>query len=65
MGQKMKGGMWCPQCNKPVMGIKNTHRIRNAFSVLAAPATAGASFAGSKVEGYMCPTCGGSVVRRR
>ena len=61
MGQKTKGGMFCPTCNKPVMGVKNTHRIRNAVSVGGVIATSGLSLAGSKVEGYICPNCGSKV----
>ncbi len=65
MGQKTKGGMWCDTCQRPVMGLKNTHRIRNTLSGGAAMLTAGASLVGSKVEGYICPTCGGRARPRR
>jgi len=61
MGQKAKGGMWCATCNRPVMGVKNMHRIRNTLSVGAVAVTGGVSLAGSKVEGYVCPTCGSPV----
>lgn len=65
MGQKTKGGMWCDTCQRPVMGVKNTHRIRNTLSVGGTFATGGASLVGSKVEGYVCPTCGGRARQRR
>jgi hypothetical protein len=65
MGQKTKGGMWCPECDRPVMGVKNTHRIRNAAGLLAAPATGALSLNGLKTEGYICPTCGGPVHTRK
>ena len=69
MGQKVKGGMWCLACQKPVMGMKNTHRVRNAASTLALPVTApflGPLMRGGfKNEGYICPTCGGPACVRR
>lgn len=65
MGQKTKGGMWCPACDTPVMGVKNMHRVRNTASVGLAPATAGLSLLGSKAEGYVCPTCGGRTRRKK
>jgi len=61
MGQKTKGGMWCATCNKPVMGIKNMHRVRNTLSVGWIVSTGGLSLLGSKVERYVCPTCGSPV----
>jgi len=64
MGQKSKGGMWYAACDRPVMGVKNTHRFRNILSVGTSIATAGVSLLGAKVEGYVCPTCGGAVHRR-
>ena len=33
MGQRTKGGMWCERCG-PVMGVKNTHKVRNTGSLL-------------------------------
>src|ERR1035438_3773213 len=64
MGQKNKGGMWCEACDRPVMGVKNTHRIRNTVSVGTTVSTFGVSLLGAKVEGYVCPTCGGGVHRK-
>jgi len=61
VGQKIKGGMYCDRCDRPVAAVKNTHRIRNAAGVLALPATGGLSAAGMKGERYMCPLCGGHV----
>lgn len=61
MGQRTKGGMYCDYCQRPVMGVKTTHRLRNAASVGGVVATGGLSLAGSKVEGYVCPTCGNRV----
>jgi hypothetical protein len=55
MGQRTKGGMWCKRCG-PVLGVKNTHRVRNT----AALVLPGALLFG-KVEGYYCPKCGGKV----
>ncbi|MDQ6848154.1 MAG: hypothetical protein M3019_11345 [Candidatus Dormibacteraeota bacterium] len=56
MGQRTKGKMWCKRCG-PVLGVKNTHRIRNAGAVLAGPV--GIFF--SKVEDYFCSQCGAKV----
>jgi hypothetical protein len=55
MGQRTKGGMWCKRCG-PVLGVKNTHRVRNAAAVVI---PGGVLF--SKVEAYYCPKCGGKV----
>ena len=60
MGQKVKGGMWCPRCG-PVMGVKNTHKARNAGSALGELLLPGSALFSSKVEGYVCPNCGGRV----
>jgi hypothetical protein len=46
MGQRTKGKMWCRVCG-PVLGVKNTHRVRNT----AALVLPGALLFG-KVEGY-------------
>lgn len=64
MGQKTKGGMFCSNCNKPVMGVKNTHRLRNTASVVALPATNALSLVGLKSEHYVCPTCGSKVQQK-
>jgi ssDNA-binding Zn-finger/Zn-ribbon topoisomerase 1 len=65
MGQKYKGGMYCPQCQKPVMAVKNTHKLRNTLSIMALPATNVLSGAAIKSEGYICPNCGGPAITRR
>jgi DNA-directed RNA polymerase subunit RPC12/RpoP len=62
MGQRVKGSMWCARCG-PVMGVKNTHKVRNSGSVIGELLLPGASLLGSKVEGYVCPNCGGRVHR--
>ena len=65
MGQKTKGGMWCDYCQRPVMGVKNTHRMRNTISIVAMPATQFVSAAGLKRDmSWICPTCGSSVHRQ-
>ena len=65
MGQKAKGRMWCDTCQRPIMAVKNTHRLRNTLSVGGSFATGGASLLGSKVEGYFCPTCGSRARAKR
>lgn len=65
MTQKVKGGMWCETCHKPVMAVKNTHRLRNATSLVTLPATAALSVFGLKGERYACPTCGSRARKRR
>jgi len=40
-------------------------RLRNTLSVGGVVATSGISLAGSKVEGYVCPGCGGPVRPRQ
>jgi uncharacterized Zn finger protein (UPF0148 family) len=46
------------------MGVRTTHGLRNAISIVALPATFGASSVGLKGEGYVCPTCGGPAVTK-
>ena len=64
MGQKVKGGMWCQRCG-PVAGVKNTHGVRNTAGVAGTLATAGLSLLVTKVDRYVCPTCGGPVSSAR
>lgn len=64
MGQKIKGGMWCDNCDKAVMGVKNKHGVRNTLSVGGALATGGLSLFGGNVENYVCPNCGGRVKKK-
>lgn len=65
MGQQTKGGMWCPACRKPVMGVRNSHRVRKGLGVLLVPVTGGTSAVAAKGEKYVCPNCGGQVKRKR
>jgi|NGEPerStandDraft_6_1074524.scaffolds.fasta_scaffold30543_2 hypothetical protein len=46
--------MQCPT-HGLVLAVKNTHKLRNPVAVVV---TFGI---GAKVEGYMCPQCGGPV----
>ncbi len=55
MGQRTKGGMWCKHCGR-VLGVKNTHRVRNTAALVLPRA-----LLFGKVEGYYCPKCGGKV----
>ena len=63
MGVKVRGGCWCPQCERAVAAIKSTHRLRNAAATVAAPVTYGASLAGVRVDDWLCPSCGGPVLK--
>jgi uncharacterized Zn finger protein (UPF0148 family) len=65
VGQKIKGGLWCPSCNRPSMGVKNRHRVRNTASAVLFPFTGGLSAFGAKGERYVCSTCGTPLVRRK
>jgi hypothetical protein len=58
VGLKVKPGMWCDTCQKPVAGQKTTRKAA-AFGKLLA--TGGAYT--DLPQGYHCPTCG-SPVRR-
>lgn len=62
MGVKVKGGMYCRQCDKPVMAQRNGHGLRNTVAVGGTLATAGLSLLGAKSEKWRCPTCGGPCV---
>lgn len=64
MGQKVKGGLWCPSCNAPRMGVKNRHRVRNTASGILFPFTGGLSAYGGKRERYVCNVCGTSLVHK-
>ncbi len=46
--------MWCKRCG-PVLGVKNTHKVRNTGAVLSG------AFLFGKVEGYYCPNCGAKL----
>lgn len=63
MGLRTKGGMWCPRCQRPVVGVKATHAFRNILSVLLLPLTAALSIFGLRVSPYVCPRCGSRVRR--
>jgi hypothetical protein len=58
---KVRGGMFCKQCDKPVAAQKSTHRMRNVASTAALGLTMGASALGYKGGQWHCPTCGGPV----
>ena len=62
MGQKVKGGQWCPTCERPVMAVKNTHKVRNMLAVGNVVGTGGFSLLLAKSERYICPTCGGPTM---
>lgn len=57
MGVKVKGGMWCNRCQRPVAGQKSTRKLA---SVLGAVASAGLYVSGPSP--FHCPFCGSSVV---
>jgi DNA-directed RNA polymerase subunit RPC12/RpoP len=64
MGQSVKGGMWCANCGRAVMAVKNTHRFTNLLAIGGVVATGGISNGlGAKSEAYICNTCGGTVRR--
>ena len=52
--------MWCQRCG-PVLGVKNTHRVRNTGAIFGELLLPGAALLGSKVESYYCPNCGAKV----
>jgi hypothetical protein len=60
MGQRTKGNMLCKRCG-PVLGVKNTHRVRNTGAIFGELLLPGAALLGSKVESYSCPNCGATV----
>ncbi len=62
MGIKVKGGMYCRRCNRPVMAQKSGHGVRNTLAVGGTLATAGLSLLGAKSEKWRCPNCGGPCV---
>jgi hypothetical protein len=43
---------WCDDCDKKVLAVKNTHKLRNPVATVT---TLGV---GAKVEPYYCPDCG-------
>ena len=64
-GMKVKGGMYCDTCDKPVSAQKSTDRFRNSLLAVAAPATGGYSMAAAGVGQWHCPDCGGPVRKKR
>ncbi len=63
MGMKVKGGMWCDYCGRPVAAQKSTHRFRNVSAGVLALPTAGLSLGGFAAGEWHCPFCGGPVRR--
>lgn len=62
MGVKVKGGMYCKRCERPVMAQKSGHAVRNTAAVGGILATAGLSLLGAKTEKWRCPICGGPCI---
>jgi len=62
LGVKVKGGMYCKRCEKPVMAQKTGHGVRNVVAVGGTLATAGLSLLGAKSEKWRCPICVGPCV---
>lgn len=50
MGVKVKGGMYCKRCDKPVMAQNTGHGVRNTAAVGGALATIGLSLLATKSE---------------
>jgi hypothetical protein len=65
LGVKVKGGMYCQRCAKPVMAQKSGHGVRNTAAIGGALATGGLSLLGAKSEKWRCPLCGGPAVPER
>jgi hypothetical protein len=63
MSVRIKGDQWCDRCQRPVVGVKATHRLRNSVAAAAAPVTGGVSAFGARVDPYVCANCGGPVRR--
>jgi hypothetical protein len=56
MSVKVKGGMWCDRCRRPVAGQKSTHKAFKAMGTIAS----GGLY--PPVPGlYHCPSCGSTV----
>jgi hypothetical protein len=55
MSVRVKGGMYCRTCKKPVMAQRSGHAVRNT---IGAAATAGLAL---KSERWLCPNCGGNA----
>ena len=56
MGVKVKGGMWCDTCQRPVAGQKSTKKVASLSTMLL---TAG--WVPAIPSGYHCPFCGQPV----
>jgi len=56
MGLKVKGGMWCDSCQRPVAGQKSTAKIAK----LSATVASGGTYTGTP-SAYHCPHCGYTV----
>lgn len=53
MSVRVRGGMYCPTCKKPVLAQRSGHAVRNT---VGAAATLGLAL---KSERWRCPDCGG------
>jgi hypothetical protein len=56
MATRVKGGMWCPQENKPVMAMRQGHAVRRVFGFAA---TGGVNvWLTPNGPKWFCPDCG-------
>lgn len=65
MGVRVKAGMWCDLCKKPVAGQKSGRRVRGTVSGLLAIPTGGLSLLAVKSDDWHCPDCGQKVRGKR
>lgn len=63
MGQKARGGLWCPACNAPRVGCGI--RVPDPVPVIdLAQLSFGAALVATKHEKHVCATCETPLVRR-
>ena len=59
---RVKGGMYCERCKKPVEAIRQGEPAHHTVSGVTGPLTRGWSQLDVESEGWICPDCGWPVV---
>jgi len=59
---RVKGGMYCERCKKPVEAIRQGHPAHHTISGVTGPLTRNWEQLDVQSDGWVCPDCGWPVV---
>ena len=59
---RVKGGMYCERCGKPIEAIRQGHPAHHPVSGVTGPLTRNWERLDVKSAGWVCPDCGWPVV---